>query len=302
MKFGIFFAAIFSLNAVAEINAPIDISQWPTHAKEVCDYKGTANLNGVAKARTEFTRTEDLLTVRATVEFSGSVFGMKKAIMIDETMSFDARTGQTISAQSNQRDIGCIPPNGKECIRSTWDDMKFGWGATQEANRISTWRIVGEDGKTFAKEYPKYAKYWPLNTFGQPWFQDFYESDPRPRSDLDATGFNKTLVTPIVSSFFLSRYLDPNKDKDMSVIVRVWRDKKEVSEITPAKFVYDTSRAGTTVIRTGVNFGEFKSPKDKPSILELDNATHQIKLVTFFMTHPMAGEIKGTITPVGCHQ
>lgn len=301
MKFGILLGAAFSLNAFAQSTGPIAIEQWPTQSHEICDYTGTSNLNGKATVQTEFTRNDDTMTVKAIVQFSGNLGPLKKAIMIDETLVFDARTGETIKAERNQRDIGCIPPNGQECIRSTWDELKYSWGATEAQNQLSTWRIVGKDGKSFASAYPKFAKYWPLNTFAQPWFQDFYAAEPKERRDLDVNGFDHTLITPIVSSFFLSRYLDPNKDKDMSVLVHVWEGDKEVAEVTPAKFDYDTSRAGSTVVRTGVTFGEFKSPKNKPSILELDSVAHQIKLVTFFLAHPMVGEIKGTIKPVGCH-
>lgn len=287
-----------SLSFARSGTGPIAMDQWPSK-NEICEYKGTANFDTKINVITNFSRTDSDMTVNAQVQFQGTKIGVTKVYKIEENVVFDAKTGAMMNFHRNYRESGCVIPGG-ECAIYQWDKITFDWGANVAANRMSTWRMEGDNKDKFAKRYPTFAKYWPTEMFGKPWMADFMGAAPDARRELDLNGFENNLVTPLVSSFFLSRYVEESKDKDFLLLVHMEKDGKDAAVTTPASISYELTKSGTVIKRSNIFLGDIHSPKDRPSAAEVDLATKQIKNIQFFVEHPYLGLINGQISPAGC--
>jgi hypothetical protein len=286
---------LIALVSAKSFAGPLSLESWPAK-NESCIYQGSiSGMTGQVQINTDFSKAGSVLVARAMVIVNASKFGIKKTFVLEEQAVFSAVSGNMLELRRQQRDYGCIG-GGKGCVQNIWDVVRFNW----KTKSAKSFRIDGTNEAEFAQKYPKFTKYWPLSMAGRPWFNDFFSAAPDARKDMDVIGFNQSLSSPTIFALFLSRYIpyDPNKINNYQIISHVPKGDKRVS-LTSSSVSYVPAQP-TSQAKVALALGNFMSPKGRPSVVYVDNATRLVRGMDVFLQNPYLGLVSIKLTPKGC--
>lgn len=165
-------------------------------AEETCRYSGDGSYSSRIVVETRATTRNGETTVDATAAVSARAFGL-----IDWQYLYQEigtwRDGELRSVAVNHR----YSLAGR-IRRQQWDMFN------RTPDGMSAWRVQGKTLDDFQARHPGFVRHWEPATFGAPWRDDYAQSSPERRADLDLPRAEMTsgLGTPLLLGFYWIRF------------------------------------------------------------------------------------------------
>lgn len=154
----------------------------------------------------------------------------------------------------------------------------------------------GKDPTEFGKKYPAYSGDWPIQSFGNDWFDSYLSRGPEKREDLDLHGISNEVMSPLYVVFFKSRFAGvaagPVNFEPFRGGSRTGKPEKTIRVVPVAG-----GREG--VWKADLRIADLSSPPDRPMELEIDPETHQLRKIHLVLDSKY-GTAEGDLHLVGC--
>lgn len=258
--------------------------------KETCSYDGDSSYSGNMKLRTKFERRADETTVRTFVDFSARYLFWRIRYLIDERDVLDSTTGRL-----KQLDLNIRYLVNDSVKRQMWDRFRVGWGdAAGQGRMVQAWRIQGKRQEDFKRDHPTYTHHWDPSQFGDDWFLDYDGGSPVRRADMDIPDFPMNMVSPLLMSFFGSRFLDPSVPYDFQLFLG-----SDKADKTSPNHMVGRAGGGTAKWSSSLVLGDLKSPANRPTELTVDLSSRTLRNVHLWLESDL-GSAEATLQLKSC--
>lgn len=165
-------------------------------AAEVCRYHGVTTHAGHVAVETKVSADRGVVTVDVTLALTAS------------TWLFDLRDLRQEISTWRDGELQGIAVNARDSVDGRIRRQQ--WDVFRRNNRgLEAWRVQAKTMAGLRRHHPGFVGHWAVETFGQPWLQDYAAANPERRPDLDLAdpAMPPDMRTPLALAFYWSRRL-----------------------------------------------------------------------------------------------
>lgn len=260
----------------------------PPFNKEVCQYEGNTDYNGHVTIETRYKRSGDTIRFRTLLRYTASYLHLVNlSYLIDEIDEMNSQDEKPRRVSLNTR--YSIFGNIKKQI---WDRFNFDWNAHQTHG----FRIQGKEESEISSKYPGFESHWPIEAFGDGWFEQYEASHPDVRSDMDVKEIGDTIASPLYMALFKTRFADPALGP---ASFQAFIPAENKGKPLPVIHAEPSMDQGEVLWKIPILLGSLSSPEDRPMEIRVDPATKTLKSIHLVIEHSL-GTAEGDLQFVGC--
>ena len=157
---------------------------------ETCRFDGTTSYDGRLAIAVTTAPTADGVRVDAALSLAAHPLPLMNTLYDTEEISETGPDGIELLAVNDRYQVdGGI-------VRQSWDVFR------RTASGLEAYRIEGKRAAEFRRQFPAFARHWPIARFGDDWRADFARAGATRRPDLDLRPVSAAVRPPLALAFY----------------------------------------------------------------------------------------------------